>query len=121
MANNKATQLPPSAVFTTQSVSADKHSDVTNIFTKDNIGYQIVWTGTLNGNFYVQISADYNPNSPSAANWSTLTLSPQPNANGSPGTAYIDINQISAPFIRVFFDYTSGTGNLTITIVGKGV
>lgn len=116
----KQYNLPPYAIIPTQAVSGDVTSAVTNIFMKDNVGIQVVWTGTLAGTFDAQISADYNPVT-LIGTWTSITLSPVPTASGSASNAYIDITQISAPYIRVFFDYSSGSGNLTGTIVAKGV
>ncbi len=120
MSSAKQYNLPAYKIIPTQSDSGVVTSAVTNIFFKDNIGIQLVWTGTLAGTFSAQISADYNENTASGT-WTTITLNPVPTAAGSPDNAYIDITQISAPFIRVVFNYTSGSGNLTGTIVGKGV
>lgn len=120
MSSAKQYNLPPSVVVPTQAVSGNVTSLVTNIFNKDNIGYQLVWTGTLAGTFAVQVSADYSPVT-TIGTWTSITLNPVPTAAGSPDNAYIDITQISAPYIRVVFTYSSGSGNLTGTIVAKGV
>lgn len=121
MSSAKQYNLPPSVVIPKQLVTAaNVTSLVTNIFFKDNVGYQVVWDGTLGGTFDVQISADYNADT-RVGTWTSITLSPVPTAAGSPSNAYVDITQISAPFIRIVFNYSSGSGNLTGTIVAKGV
>ena len=97
-------------------------SAITNIQRLDNIGIQLNWTGAPVGTFAVQVSADYaqdiEGNVTNAGNWTPLALTPSPiTALGSP--IYIDIAQISAPWIRAVYTKTSGTGTLQTTIVGK--
>lgn len=120
MSSAKQYNLYPVAVIPTQAVSGNVTSLITDIFNKDNIGYQFIWTGTLAGTFSIQISADYKPTT-GLGTWTSITLSPVPTAAGTPDNAYVDITQISAPFIRAVFNYSSGSGNLTGTIVGKAV
>lgn len=119
MSSAKQYNLKPYDIIN-QSVSADVTSLVTNIYNKDNIGIQIVWTGTLVGDFLVQVSANYDDNT-LAGTWTAITLDPEVSAAGSANDAYIDINQISAPYMRVFFDRTSGSGTIRATITGKGI
>lgn len=121
MSSSKQYNIPAYPLIPAQAVSADVTSAVTNIFNVDDIGYQAHWTGTLVGTFYVQLSLDYDPRFPNNATWTSMTLDPVPAAAGSAGDAYIDITQISSKWIRLFFDYTSGSGNLTVYFVAKGV
>jgi len=97
-------------------------SSVTNIQRLDNIGIQFNWSGAPVGDFAVQISADYaqdtEGNVTNAGNWTPITLSPSPaTSSGSP--IYIDMFQLSAPWLRVVYTRTSGSGTLQATIVGK--
>ncbi len=105
------------------SMAADITSTVTNIQFMDNIGIQMNFTGDAVGPFYVQISADYQQNAQgvvtNAGNWVNLVLDPIPAATGTGGSIYIDMTQLSAPWIRLFYDRTSGTGTLNAFIVGK--
>lgn len=93
-------------------------SRVTKIQFEDNIGLQISWTGSPVGTLAVQVSADQ-------ISWISLPTSafvgtyPVPGTSSSPG--YLDINQTSAPFIRLVYTRSSGTGVLNALIVGKGV
>lgn len=100
-------------------------SAVTNIQYLDNIGVQLNFTGTPTGNFSVQVSADYaqdsSGNVTNAGNWIALSLSPSPAATGSGSNIYIDITEISAPWIRVVYTKTSGTGTLNGYITGKQI
>lgn len=97
-------------------------SAITNIQGEDNIGIQInILTGSPTGTFTVQISADYNLNL-NTGNWVTLTLPTAAAVSaGSPSNIYIDLNQLSAPWIRLVYTKTSGTGTYDAIIVGKMV
>lgn len=100
-------------------------SSVTNIQGLDNIGIQLNFTGSPVGTFSIQVSMDYAQdnygNVTDAGNWVGLTLSPNPAAEGSANQIYIDLNQLSSPWIRVKYTKTSGTGTLNAFIAGKMV
>lgn len=103
-------------------------SAVTNIQGMDNIGIQInILTGTASGTFDVQISADHqevNGNVTVAGTWNklgstyTLTLTSGVFADGT-ASAYYDLSQLSAPFVRLLYTKSSGTGTFDSFIVGK--
>lgn len=98
-------------------------SSVTNIQFLDNIGIQLDFTGTPTGTFQVQVSANHAQdefgNVTVPGSWIPITLSPSPAASGSADSIYIDINQTSAPWIRVVYTRGSGTGVLNGYITGK--
>lgn len=100
-------------------------SAVTNIQFLDNIGVQFNFTGTPNGTFAVQVSADYaqdsNGNVQVAGNWIPVTLPSTPVAAGAAGQVYIDLNQLSSPWIRIVYTKVSGTGVLDGFITGKEI
>lgn len=104
-------------------MSADITSSVTNIEHLDNVAIQLHWTGTPTGDFKVQVSVDYEQDSLGnvkvAGNWVDVTLSPAPVAAGIAGDIFIDLNQLAAPWIRVFYDRTGGTGTLDSFISAK--
>jgi hypothetical protein len=106
-----------------QSMASSFTSLATNIQYYDNIGIQFLWTGTPTGTFDIQVSADHqtdqNGNVIVVGNWVSLGVTPQPSASGSSGSWYVDLNQLSAPFVRVVYTASGGAGNATITIVGK--
>lgn len=96
----------------------------------DNVGLELVWTGTPVGNFQVQVSADYAPNEKIAGNWVPLlftywngtvfvTSYNIPTALLSP--YYIDITLTSAPWVRVQYTNISGTGTLNSYLTAKAV
>jgi hypothetical protein len=90
----------------------------------DNVGIQLTWTGTAVGTFQVQVSANHDEdeqgNVRTAGNWVALDLgSPGPVASGTASSIYIDLTQLSAPFIRVVYTNTSSTGALSVVMTGK--
>ncbi len=107
------------------SMTANITSSVTNIAYLDNIGVQFNFTGAPVGAFLVQVSADYNEDTQknviNPGSWTPLTLSPAPTASGSAATIYVDINQLSAPWIRSAYTATSGSGVLSTYVTGKMV
>lgn len=109
------------------SMSTSLTSPVTNIEFLDNIGVQFNFTDSPVGNFQVQVSMDYdqdiNQNVINAGNWVPVTLSNGTvNAATSLGSpVYIDLNQLSAPWIRLVYVRTSGTGTLNAFVCGKMV
>lgn len=100
-------------------------SAVSNIEFLDNIGLQLIFTGTPTGTFSVELSIDYQQdqqgNVINAGNWTAMSFSSSPVASGAAGTVYIDINQISAPWMRVKYTKTSGTGTLQGYLTAKMV
>jgi hypothetical protein len=109
-------------------------SKVSNIQYLDNIGIQFDWTGSPTGTFQVQISANYaqdtQGNVTNAGTWIPLTLTywngtanvtgtTVPTSVGSP--VYLDLDFVSAPWIRAVYTNVSGSGTLTAVIVAKAV
>lgn len=92
---------------------------------QDNVGIQLTWTGSPTGVFSIQVSVDYavdaQGNVTNAGNWVTLILSAPIAAVGAGDTAYIDLNQLTAPYYRIVYTRSSGTGTLDGYVVGKGV
>lgn len=104
-------------------MGGDVTSSVTNIQFLDNIAYQVNFTGTPVGTFSVEVSVDHAQDSQGnvtvTGTWNALTLSPTPAASGAAGSAYIDLNQLSAAYVRIKYTRTSGTGTLNGYITGK--
>lgn len=94
-------------------------SAVTSIQFLDNISIQLNFTGSPVGIAAVQVSADHSQdmfgNVTVAGNW--VTVSSASMVGGSP--IYFDLNQLSAPFIRVVYTRTSGSGTLNGFISAK--
>lgn len=109
-------------------------SSVTAITVLDNVGYQFDFTGSPVGNFQVQISGNYNQdevgNVLNTGTWvpvvftyyngtAFVTSANIPTSSGTP--IYLDLTQLSAPFIRCVYTNTSGTGTLNATVSAKMV
>lgn len=117
--------LLPFQLITSGNMNASITSDAVYTQYQDNIGIQLNWTGVPVGTFDVQISMDHhqdiNGNITVAGNWTSLPLSPAIAASGGADTAYIDLNQQSAPYFRVVYTRTSGTGTLNVFATAKGI
>jgi hypothetical protein len=99
-------------------------STITSIEFLDNIGIQVnILTGTASGSFDVQISGDHrevNGNVTVAGNWISLGSSYTATVtSGSPANIYFDLNQLSAPYVRLLYTKSSGTGTFDAFVVGK--
>lgn len=107
-------------------------SQITSIQFLDNVGIQINFTGAPVGIFQVEVSADHaqdlNENVTVIGQWTPILLSYKsggvmvtenfvPTSVGSP--IYLDLNQLSAPYIRLVYTRTSGTGVMDAFITAK--
>ncbi len=119
----------PIKIVSAASMSADYTSTPFNIQYQDNVAIQVnITTSDAIGPVYIQGSLDYVPAGvniangvPNAGNWVTLTLNPQPAAAGANDVFLYDLNQLSFPWIRIFFDRTSGTGTFDAYLSTKEV
>lgn len=106
-------------------MSGNITSTVTNIEFLDNIGIQLVFTGTPTGTFAVQLSIDHAQNQQGvvsvAGTWTPITFSSTPAATGAAGSIYLDLNQLSAPWMRVVYTFGSSVGTLNSFISAKQV
>jgi hypothetical protein len=112
--SGRKSQLNPYHLVVAGDMSGSITSSQTNIQYLDNVGVQFVFTGTPTGNFFVDLSIDNKT-------WTPIIFSGQPAASGSDGNVYLDINQVSAPYIRVRYVVTSGSGTLDVWITSKQV
>ena len=103
-------------------------SAVTNIQFLDNVGIQINYSGSSPvGNFNVQVSADYAQDSQgnvtNSGNWASIVINGSANiaVPGNSSPIYIDLNQLSAPWIRLSYTKVSGTGTANAFITAKEV
>ena len=101
-------------------------SPVVEIENLDNVYLQLESSGTMSGTYTVQVSNDYNQDAEgnvlNTGQWVTLTLSPVPTVvSGSPSPIGIDMNQLGAPFLRVQYTNTSGTGTINGYVSGKAL
>lgn len=99
-------------------------SAVTNIQFLDNIAIQIDYSGTLPvGNIIVEASSNHQQDAQGvttvAGTWVDLGLGLTAPTSTTP--IYVDVNQLSAPYIRVRYARTSGTGTMNAVISAKEV
>lgn len=117
--------LLPVHVVTAGNMASNITSKVVEIKQQDNIGIQLHWTGAPSGAFDVQISSNHSEDSfgnvINAGNWISLVLDPVIIAAGTPDDAYIDLNQMSAMYVRVIYNRSSGSGTLDGYVVAKGI
>lgn len=110
--------LLPISIVTNGNMSGNITSTVVPLQYEDNVGIQLVWTGSPVGTFAVQVSLDQ-------INWIDLPSTafngtyPVPGTTSSP--AYLDMALMSAAYIRLSYTSTSGTGTLNALLVAKGV
>lgn len=101
-------------------------SRVTNIQRLDDVGIQVnVVSGTPSGVLQVQVSADYVQdfmgNVLNAGTWVDLVPGAQTLTAGSPSATYFDMEELSAPYIRLTFTHTGGTGVINAFITAKAI
>jgi len=104
--SGRKNSLQPYPIVSDGQMAADIQSSVTNIGWLDNIGIQVDLTNTAAaGRLSVEVSANYQqdfmspPNVLNAGTWVELTG--QTIAAGEPLSTYFDLNQLSAPYIRL--------------------
>jgi hypothetical protein len=84
----------------------------------DNVCVQVSYTGTASGTVSVQFSLDYDHHHIASATWTTVLTETLPTAT-SP--IYINLNQVAAPFMRVIYTKTGGTGTMDVWVSGKEI
>jgi hypothetical protein len=108
-------------------MSGNLVSAVSNVEFIDNLGIQLNFTGSPVGTFQVLVSIDYdqdnNGNVINAGHWVPIVF-PEPVAGSSISTSvgspiYINLNQVAAPWIKVTYTASSGSGILNSYICGK--
>ncbi len=106
-------------------MSGNLTSPAVNILFLDNVAVQLVWGGTPTGNFSIEVSLNHEeaPDGTvlAAGDWVAIDLSPSPAAIGSADSAFIDMTQLSARWIRVKYTFTSGTGSLNAFLTAKEI
>lgn len=117
--------LNPVQIFNGADMTGDLTSVIVDIREQDNIGIQLHWVGDAVGDFSVQISSDHRQdafgNVTNPGNWVALPLDPAIAAAGADDDAYIDLNQMSAQYMRVQYIATSDSGVLNGIAVAKAV
>lgn len=102
-------------------------SSITAIQYKDNIGYQVNFTGNPVGVLQINASEDYNPQLPESANpqnsstngnWFTLTSVSMANVFSPVG---FNLNQVPFPYIQCQFISGTSSGVITGWVSSKGI
>lgn len=104
--------LTPIKVISAGDMSGSLASSAIDIRFLDNIGIQLVWTGTPTGTFGVTGSVD-------GSTFTAISLSPSVTAAGSASNALIDLNQLSCAYIKVIYTASSGSGTLNAWVMGR--
>lgn len=111
--------LLPLSIITNGAMTGNLVSTVVPIQFQDNIGLQLAWTGSPVGTFSVEVSLDQ-------VTWATLPTAffsgstyPVPGTTSSP--AWLQLNQCPAAYLRVVYNFTSGSGTLNVLACAKGI
>lgn len=105
--------------ITNGDMSGNITSSITNIENCDNIGIQLVYTGTPVGTITVEVSNNYKPVTV-AGDWTALTFSEDIDISG-PGSLLININQVPYKYLRIVYTQGSSTGVLNSYLQMKTV
>lgn len=105
------------------SVSFDTKSTPTCIDYQDNLSFQILWTGTLQGQLKVFVSNDkVDPKlGQQVTNWSELDFGTSIILDSSNSDIIININQNPFSFIALEWNALSGTGNIFAQLTSRMV
>lgn len=114
-------------VVNNASMATSITSTPTNIQYLPGLSYDVSWTGSPVGTFSIQVSNTYQQASNGAVlqagNWSTLPTSSfqgtYPIPAGSAGNGFFDLVGTEAVWVRIVYNATSGTGNLTVVPSAK--
>ena len=110
-------------LFTDETMDQDLTSKAIDLQRLDRASIHLIFTGTPTGEFEIQVSGDYELHADgsvkNAGTWTPLTLSQSLSASGSGDDIFIDLTSTGVPWIRVFYDFTSGTGSLNAFLSAK--
>lgn len=110
-------------LLTNVSMATTVHSAPINIQQMSYVGFDINWTGVPVGSFSVEVSNTYQQSNEgvviNVGNWTALVLSAPVTAAGAPDNAFIDVDGVSASWIRLTYTATSGTGSLNASLSAK--
>ncbi len=115
--------IAPTVIINGTSLGASFNSNPVSVLYSDNIGIQLVWTGTPTGQFGIEISNTATLSTTgqiTGGTWTTLTGT-YPAPAGSASNGFISLTNICAAFIRVTYTRGSGTGAVTATLCAKPI
>jgi len=102
-------------------ISGNCTTEITGVKNSDNIGIQLVWSGTTpSGEVFIEVSNDYvegiNPGT-----WEALDFGRNILITGNSGSHLININLVPFAYMRLSYDSASGNGTMVATLVMKTV
>lgn len=99
-------------------------SSVVEILNLDNIGVQLNVSGTPVGQFTIQVSDDHKQDAQGnvtvAGHWIDLPITTDLSVSGAIDI-FVDLNQMSAVYLRVKYVNASSTGTISGFVSGKGL
>lgn len=113
MSGRKLT-LPTYTLLNAVSMATSVNATPTTIINMDQLAIEMLWSGS-NPVGTIQVAFSNSLNGTYIAD-PTLTVTP----GGAPGNAFLNIRQVSAPYVQVQYVTAGGSsGTLTVTISGK--
>lgn len=106
--------IKPYHLMTDGSMAGNLTTDPVDVVYSDNVGFQLIFTGTPTGTFQCQGSIDN-------VNWTNLEFSTVPSATGAADTHLFNLNNVPYRKLRVGYTRTSGTGTLNVWVMAKTV
>jgi hypothetical protein len=89
----------------------------------DNIGIQMIWTGTPTGTFDVQVSNTATTGTTGKISGGTFTPLGLTGgtASGSAGNGFFNLEGLAGAYLKLNYTASGGTGTLTAALVAKGL
>ena len=95
-------------------------SSAQNLINFDNVGLEVIWTGTPHGTFSVLGSVSAAVIAAPAINYYALSFNPGLSvASGVAGGFLIDLNQFPFPYMQFQYVNSSSTGTLNVYLYEK--
>lgn len=116
MSDKSLTNYPLRSVAMTGNITSDPLA-VQNF---DDFGFEVAFSGAPSGTFSVEVSN-------SKINWQTVPLYDDdgnvvsPQASGGPANHWINLNQINGNWLRLNYNFLSGSGTLDVWATGKNI
>jgi hypothetical protein len=105
----------PIEILSAGDMSGDLTTSAVKTLHLSKAAFTFKWTGAATGDFYIQGSAD------GGITWDDLTLDGGvPAAAGSAGHHTVNLQGLGFDQMRARYDFSSGTGALTVVFCGKG-
>src|SRR5512134_2676758 len=102
------------------SPTADAVSARCSIQNCSKFSFHVIWAGTQAGTLYIQESNLDDPSSAvSSTDWVTSTVTFPANPAGSASSTFQDFFEGGSQWVRVLYDYTSGSGRVQVFFMPK--